>query len=433
MKSSRSSAPLHVAPLSNPALAGGPELPRVERWRSLGRRACGTALGSALLATGCLALLAAPGNAQTSNGLRNSFRIVTTTGTASELLVDSGWQTSAPLVTPGNSSSSTTSGCASQAHATSTSDYGFLRCVGAGTANNCNTNGVFLNLDTGAGAPWAQFFDTLTVTSSTLPHGTPVQLSYSLTLSGHCTAQPAPYLVNYVASLSNGRGGFIAQHDSPGTVATTVTAYVGAQYSIRGELSGSIDIDSLLNLAPPVVNASYSLDLRVDASIQSLTPGVVLQFASGGDYAPTPVAYCTAGTSTNGCSASISATANPSAALASPCLIAVSNVDGLRTGLLFYGVDNSGFTPLPWTTNSTSLLCVKPPTQRMLSQSSGGTAGACDGSFAFDWNAFQAANPLALGNPWSAGAKAYAQAWFRDPPAPKSTSLSNALELTLAP
>lgn len=146
-----------------------------------------------------------------------------------------------------------------------------------------------------------------------------------------------------------------------------------------------------------------------------------------------PVAFCTAGTTTTGCVPSISATAQPSATLASACTIAVANVEGQKAGLLFYGTNNTGFAALPWGLGSSSFLCVKPPTQRMISQSSGGLANSCTGSLAQNWNAFQTAYPGSLGNPFSAGNKVFVQAWFRDPPAPKTTNLSNALELTLIP
>lgn len=49
------------------------------------------------------------------------------------------------------------------------------------------------------------------------------------------------------------------------------------------------------------------------------------------------------------------------------------------------------------------------------------------------WNAFVTASPSAPGSPFSVGDKLYAQGWFRDPPVPKSTSLSNGLELTVIP
>jgi hypothetical protein len=146
-----------------------------------------------------------------------------------------------------------------------------------------------------------------------------------------------------------------------------------------------------------------------------------------------PSAYCSAGTTTNGCSASISANTSPSVSMSAPCTVTVTNVEGLKSGILFYGIDNSGFSPGTWASGSTSLLCVKHPTQRTPIQSSGGTLNSCNGAFALAWDTFQTNHPTALGNPWSVGAKVYVQAWFRDPPAVKSTNLSDALEMTYAP
>ncbi len=147
----------------------------------------------------------------------------------------------------------------------------------------------------------------------------------------------------------------------------------------------------------------------------------------------TPSNYCTAGTSTNGCVPSIGANAQPSASLSSSCVITTTNVEGAKAGLLFYGIDNTGFTPVPWSPTSTSFFCVKAPTQRSFQQNSGGTPGLCDGQLVLDWNVFQNAFPGALGTPFSAGDKVYVQAWYRDPPAPRTTNLSDALELTMTP
>lgn len=146
-----------------------------------------------------------------------------------------------------------------------------------------------------------------------------------------------------------------------------------------------------------------------------------------------PLPYCTAGTTTNGCVPTLAATAQPSASLASACTIHALELEGQRAGLVFYGVDNAGFVPSPWGAGSSSFLCVKPPIQRMFTQVSGGSANHCDGVFSQSWNAFQAAAPASLGNPFAAGDKLYAQGWFRDPAAPKSTNLTNALELSVAP
>ena len=78
-------------------------------------------------------------------------------------------------------------------------------------------------------------------------------------------------------------------------------------------------------------------------------------------------------------------------------------------------------------------MCVKAPTQRTATQFSGGTIGLCDGLLSIDWNAFMTANPGALGQPLTPGQHVFAQAWFRDPPAPKTTNLSDAIEFVVAP
>jgi formylglycine-generating enzyme required for sulfatase activity len=148
--------------------------------------------------------------------------------------------------------------------------------------------------------------------------------------------------------------------------------------------------------------------------------------------AQNPAPYCTAGTSTNGCTPSINANVQPNTANTAGCLITVSGVEGQKQGVVFYGVDNVGFTPAPWGLGSTSFFCVKPPTKRMSSPlNSGGAVGQCNGSYVINWDAAQAANPGALGNPWVLGEKAFVQAWYRDPAAVKSSNLSNALELTM--
>lgn len=142
--------------------------------------------------------------------------------------------------------------------------------------------------------------------------------------------------------------------------------------------------------------------------------------------------YCTAGTSSNGCVALISSSGTASASAASGFTISVASVPGQRQGLILYGVDNMGFTPTVWGSGS-SFLCVKSPLQRTTAQFSGGTANQCDGALSIDWNTFRASNPTVLGAPFAAGDAVYAQGWYRDPPASKSTSLSNALQFFVGP
>ena len=144
------------------------------------------------------------------------------------------------------------------------------------------------------------------------------------------------------------------------------------------------------------------------------------------------ITYCTAGTTSNGCVASIGATGTPSAGAGSGFTISVGAVEGQKQGILFYGINNTGYVPTAWGTGS-SYLCVKHPSQRTGVQNSGGTFAACDGVLSLDWNAFIASHPGALGSPFAAGQHVFAQGWFRDPPSPKGTVLSNALEFVVGP
>jgi hypothetical protein len=184
---------------------------------------------------------------------------------------------------------------------------------------------------------------------------------------------------------------------SPLALGPTGTVYVVADVDINGTPVGYDDVTAVLEIKSPGVPPSN---------------------------------FCTAGTTTNGCTAAVSASGNPSVTFAGPCQLTVANVEGGKHGLVFYGL---GAHATPWAAGSSSTLCVKTPAQRTPTQSSNGTLNACDGVLSLDWNAFQLAHPTALGNPWIAGEKVYAQAWFRDPPAPKTTTLSNAIQLTYVP
>lgn len=149
---------------------------------------------------------------------------------------------------------------------------------------------------------------------------------------------------------------------------------------------------------------------------------------SCGGCAAQAVNYCTAGTTSNGCNGTMTlASGVPSASNAGPAILTATNLEGAKTGLLFYGV---GRVAVPWSPTSSSFLCVKSPTLRSATQSTGGTANACDGSMSLDINASLAAQ---TGFPVAAGGIFDIQAWFRDPPAPKTTHLSDGLEITLCP
>lgn len=143
-----------------------------------------------------------------------------------------------------------------------------------------------------------------------------------------------------------------------------------------------------------------------------------------------PASYCTAGTTTNGCNATLASSGTPSASATSGFVITASHVEGQKQGLFFYSL--SGPQSQPWG-GGTSFLCLRTPSQRAPAATSGGTMNACDGSLSLDWNALRASSPTILGAPFQGGESVWLQAWFRDPPAPKSTSLSDALAFTVAP
>jgi streptogramin lyase len=144
-----------------------------------------------------------------------------------------------------------------------------------------------------------------------------------------------------------------------------------------------------------------------------------------------PTNYCTAGTTTNGCTATLSAAGTPSASLAARFELRAEHVEGRRHGMLFYST--RGAVAAPWGNGGTSWLCVQQPLQRTLAGDSGGTLGSCDGVLALDFRQWANSHRFALGQPFVAGETVRVQAWFRDPGAVKTTSLSDALVFSFAP
>ena len=106
-------------------------------------------------------------------------------------------------------------------------------------------------------------------------------------------------------------------------------------------------------------------------------------------------------------------------------------MEGQKNGIYFYGL--CGPKASPWGAGSTSWLCVQGPTQRMGLSGSGGASGACDGRLSLDFNTWNRTHAGRLGQPFSTGTEVWMQGWFRDPPSPRGTSLSDALRFVLCP
>jgi Tol biopolymer transport system component len=190
----------------------------------------------------------------------------------------------------------------------------------------------------------------------------------------------------------------------------------GTQESYAGSVSDDGRYSAFWSLASNF--ATGDANARFDAFVNDRGP-------------ETFVTFCTAGTSSNGCVAALSAVGAPSATAGAGFTLTANSVEGQKQGLLFYGLDNTGFAPLPWGASS-SFLCIKSPIQRSTPVASGGAAGACNGSLALDWNTL-AVTPGVLGQPFTAGQHVFSQAWYRDPPSPKTTALSDALEFVVEP
>ena len=121
----------------------------------------------------------------------------------------------------------------------------------------------------------------------------------------------------------------------------------------------------------------------------------------------------------------------PTVSASTPFTLGVTAAEGQRGGCIFYGT--GGADAQPWSSTSTSFLCVKSPRARTGAQDSGGSLGLCDGSLQLDWNAFAQAHPGALGFPAQVGQRFWVQAWLRDPFAPRTSNLSDALTFQVCP
>jgi hypothetical protein len=200
----------------------------------------------------------------------------------------------------------------------------------------------------------------------------------------------------------------------------------GAAAWTGAHVDGGTYVDDVVTVP---AGGSIVIDFAVGSGFGSVN-GVQLVHGGGGPTPPTPYCPPSSPGTTNGCLPTIAATAAPNVSHTSGCTITVSNVEGQKNGIVFYGLAS---TSTPWCAGGNSFLCVKAPTQRTGSQSTGGTMNLCDGTLTLNWDAYQLSHPGALGQPWMAGDHAFVQGWFRDPPACKTTFLPEALDLTYAP
>jgi hypothetical protein len=139
-------------------------------------------------------------------------------------------------------------------------------------------------------------------------------------------------------------------------------------------------------------------------------------------YCADPVTYCTGKVNSQGCTPAIDASGHPTLGGLDDFHVTATNVVNNKNGLIFWGFTQSS-TPFQGGTK-----CVAAPTARTPVQLSGGNPPPDDCSGSYDFH-FTHAYMQARG--WAAGTTVYAQAWGRDPQSPITTSLSDAIGITV--
>jgi hypothetical protein len=235
-----------------------------------------------------LLLLSAKALAQTPCGLHTHYRIVTNMSDATgpgELRLDSGWITTRPNSLPGSITTTNNLGMHSTGTCTATADYGDLRCVGSGQAHTIPGNGAFLWLDEWiGGSPKAEYSDNFTITSATLPSGTPVDITFTTTLSGSAQVQDTNPAVNFHADLevSQNQGSAVQTTiPSAGSIAATLHTAVGATGNIHGKLFVNLYAYGILGGGQ---DSSFNCNLRARTTYRVLTPGAHVNSCSAAPY-----------------------------------------------------------------------------------------------------------------------------------------------------
>ncbi len=166
-----------------------------------------------------------------------------------------------------------------------------------------------------------------------------------------------------------------------------------------------------------------------DSDAYDLAPGESIGF----DYdvfvrdigCSVPTVYCTAKVNSLGCTPWISLSNAPSASKTLGANVVTMNVRGASNGLFFHHVGAARSFPFHggW-------LCVGSPSKRHALHASGAGSTNCQGLFSESLNAYIAsgADPALV-----AGATVNLQCWARDPAAPFTDSLSDAVSTVICP
>lgn len=237
------------------------------------------ALGVAVLSPAALAQVP-------TCGVKNHMRLVNRVGggTTPELRIDTGWTSILPnasLDTPGTATDSSAFGTSTGSWLAS-SCYGRLAFSGSGSATNAPGWGLFLWIDSWIGGePKAWFRDRYTVTSATLPVGTPVQIEFTGTFGGTTFASdPGAARAANATFAFGGPSGF--DFAAPASSTKIVTVPVGQFRDVEGRLY--CVIQDYRMLGGTIYSDSISASLSASLTAKVLTPGASLAWCSGAAY-----------------------------------------------------------------------------------------------------------------------------------------------------
>ncbi len=137
--------------------------------------------------------------------------------------------------------------------------------------------------------------------------------------------------------------------------------------------------------------------------------------------------YCTASTSSiPGCQAAIGASGSPSLGNPAGFMISSGNVPGGGiVGIYFFGENGAASIPFG---SLGGQICVQPPFFRSAPKPGGGTAGTCNGAFAFTLQNLISTSPIMV-----QGASIHAEIWARDPATPTDSCSRTASHSRSAP
>jgi glucose/arabinose dehydrogenase len=207
----------------------------------------------------------------------------------------------------------------------------------------------------------------------------------------------------------------------------------GEFLSFRYQNGLAVDfLDHTVELGPRVARpVSFAEDAAGELFVMDHFDGQLFRLASEGG-----TAYCTAKTSSIGCTPTIASTGSATLATEDDLLVTAAGINGQSKGVLLFG---TRVNPTPATSSGSfgtfgsslggTQFCVLAPGV-VGRKSSGGTAGACDGSYLFRLtHSFLAKSGLGPCEPL------YLQWYFEDPTHPDGTGTGHtgALELLMGP